>query len=80
MQIISSSRGAAIAEVLRDRGYAVTEVAGRGRDGMVSVLYASVLRKNMKKVHEIVQQVDEDAFITAENLNPVRRGFWGLQK
>lgn len=80
LQIISSSRGAAIAEVLRDKGYAVTEVAGRGRDGMVSVLYASVLRKNLNKVHEIVQQVDEDSFITAENLSPVRRGFWGLQK
>lgn len=80
MQIISSTCGAAIAERLRQEGYAVTELAGRGRDGMVSMILASVLRKNMSMVREIVRGVDEDAFITVENLSPVQRGFWGLKK
>jgi uncharacterized protein YebE (UPF0316 family) len=80
LQIISSSRGAAIAERLRDGGYAATEMSGRGRDGMVSVIVASVMRKNLNVVKEIIQEVDEDAFISSEDLSPIRRGFWGLQK
>jgi len=80
LQIISSSRGVAIAERLREEGYAATEFAGRGRNGTVNMIIASVMRKNLKVVKEIIQEVDDEAFITAENLNPIRRGFWGLQK
>lgn len=80
LQIISSSRGAAIAERLRDEGYAVTEFHGRGRDGTVTMISAGVLRKNVQRVNDIVQEVDKNAFITAENLSPVRRGFWGQHK
>jgi uncharacterized protein YebE (UPF0316 family) len=50
MRIISSRLGTAIAERLRDEGYAVTEIPARGKDGMVSMLNVSVLRKNIDKV------------------------------
>ena len=78
LRIISTKTGLAIAENLRKRGYAVTEISGRGRDGTVTLLNVSVQRKNKDKVSEIVEQVDEDAFITAEDLRPVRRGYWGV--
>ncbi len=76
INIVSSRRGSAIAEHLRDQGYAVTEVSARGRDGMVSLLNANVLRKNVDRVRKIVNEVDPDAFITAEDVRPIRRGFW----
>lgn len=76
LSIISSRRGSAIAERIRAEGYAVTEISARGRDGMVSLLHCSVLRRNVDCVREIVNQVDEEAFITAEDVRPVRRGFW----
>jgi len=76
MRIVSSRRGSAIADRLREDGYAVTEVAGRGKDGMVTVLNCSVLRKNVDRVRKIINAVDPDAFITAEDVRPVRRGFW----
>jgi len=76
LRIISSKHGPEVADRLREEGYAVTEVEGRGRDGAVAVLRVSVKRKNSKQVHEIVQKVDPEAFITAEDLRPVRRGFW----
>ncbi|MGD8455859.1 MAG: DUF5698 domain-containing protein [Anaerolineales bacterium] len=78
MRVISPTSGLAIAEKLRDAGYAVTEISGRGRDGTVTLLNVSVLRKNKGKVSAIVQQVDEGAFITEEELRPVRRGYWGV--
>jgi uncharacterized protein YebE (UPF0316 family) len=80
LQIISSSRGAAITERLREEGFAVTEWSGRGRDGTVTMISAGVLRKNTPKVRDLVAKVDETAFITAENLSPVQRGFWGMRK
>jgi len=74
--IISSSRGSYIAEQLRSNGYAVTEIAGRGRDDTVFELHASVLRRDVPQVETIVLEADPQAFITAEDVRPVRRGFW----
>ncbi|NOY99261.1 MAG: DUF2179 domain-containing protein [Chloroflexi bacterium] len=76
LQIISSRRGAALAEELRTAGFAVTEVSARGRDGMVSMLSCNVRRKEAKVVEKIVRDADEDAFVTSEEVRPVRRGFW----
>jgi uncharacterized protein YebE (UPF0316 family) len=76
LNVVSSRLGAAITERLRAEGYAVTEIPARGKDGMVALLNISVLRKNVMDVHKIVNQVDPSAFITAEDVRPVRRGFW----
>jgi uncharacterized protein YebE (UPF0316 family) len=76
LRIISSRRGAAIAECLRAEGYAVTEIPARGKDGMVTMLTVSVLRKKIDLVRSMVNDVDPDAFITAEDIRPVRHGFW----
>lgn len=78
LRIISPTAGLAIAERLRKEGYAVTEISAQGRDGTVTLLIASVLRRHKDKIGEIVQEVDEDAFITAEDIRPVRRGYWGV--
>jgi uncharacterized protein YebE (UPF0316 family) len=76
LTIVSSSRGTAIAEKLREEGYAITEVSARGKDGMVTLLSCSVLRKKAGLVRQLVTEVDQSAFITAEDVRPVRRGFW----
>ena len=76
LRIISSRRGAAIAEYLRSAGYAVTEIPARGKDGMVTMLAVSVLRKNIEQVRSSVNNVDPEAFITAEDIRPLRHGFW----
>jgi uncharacterized membrane-anchored protein YitT (DUF2179 family) len=39
-------------------------------------LHASVLRKDVPNVETIVLEADPQAFITAEDVRPVRRGFW----
>jgi len=74
--VISSTRGTLIAEKLRSSGFAVTQIAGHGKDGTVFELHASVLRKDVPNVETIVLEADPQAFITAENVRPVRRGFW----
>ena len=74
--IVSPRLGAAIADHLREKGFAVTEIPARGKDGMVSLLSCSVLRKSVDDVRKLVNEVDPQAFITAEDVRPVRRGFW----
>lgn len=76
LRVISSTRGAAIAERLRKEGYAATEVPGRGRDGAVTLISASVFRKQVKQAQDIIREVDPEAFMTAEDLRPLWRGFW----
>lgn len=76
IRLVSSRRGSAIAERLREEGYAVTEIPARGKDGMVSMLNCSVLRKHTTRVGELARAVDETVFITTEDVRPVQRGFW----
>jgi uncharacterized protein YebE (UPF0316 family) len=76
LSIVSPRRGSAIAEHLREQGYAVTEIPARGKDGMVTMLNCSVRRRKLLQVRQIITEIDPDAFITAEDVRPVRRGFW----
>lgn len=74
--IISTARGTAIAEELRKNGFAVTEIPARGRAGMVTLLQCNVLRKDMDNIETIVLEADPEAFITADEVRPIRRGYW----
>ena len=76
VHIISPRRGRAIADHLREEGYAVTEIPARGKDGMVSMLSSSVRRRHISAVEGAVREIDEDAFVTVEDIRPVSRGFW----
>ena len=77
VRVVSPKRGSALVERLRKEGFAVTEIPARGKDGAVSLLNASVRRRDLPKVRKIVEAVDEKAFITGEEMRPLGRGFWG---
>jgi uncharacterized protein YebE (UPF0316 family) len=76
LRIISPKLGAAIVERLRKEGYGVTEIPARGKDGSVTLVNASVVRKKVAEVQKLVQEVDPDAMMTAEITRPMSRGFW----
>jgi uncharacterized protein YebE (UPF0316 family) len=76
LRVISSRLGSAIAEKLRDQGYAVTEVPARGKDGTVTIISCNVMRRHVVQVTAMVNKIDRNAFVTAEDVRPVRRGFW----
>ncbi|NIS80367.1 MAG: DUF2179 domain-containing protein [Anaerolineales bacterium] len=76
IRIISSRRGSAIASALREAGYAVTELPGRGKDGTVSVLNCSVKRREIAPLQRKVYEIDPEAFVTVEEIRPLHRGYW----
>lgn len=80
LRIISCGFGEEIAGVLRDQGFAVTEVAANGLEGSVAYLNCNVLRRDFESVVIIVEGIDEESFITAQNVRPVWRGFWRLSQ
>lgn len=78
IQIISPRLGVVMAQKLRENGFAVTEIPARGKDGMVSMLSLSVRRKQILSVEKIINECDEAAFVTTEDVHPMRRGFFRL--
>lgn len=75
LRIISSGRGSQISQALRENGFAVTELTGRGKDGTVAILECSVLRRRARQIRQLVEGIDPSAMITAENVFAVWRGF-----
>jgi uncharacterized membrane-anchored protein YitT (DUF2179 family) len=47
---------------------------------MVSLLICNVFRRHLNQVLEIVGSLDEEAFITAQSVAPLQRGFWRGKK
>jgi len=76
LRIISPYHGVQLASALRAAGFAVTELAGRGRAGTVGVLNMTVPRKQVREVQERVKAMDPTAFITVEAVRPLWRGYW----
>jgi uncharacterized protein YebE (UPF0316 family) len=76
IRIVSPSRGIETALGLREAGFAVTEVSAQGRDGAVSILHCSVLRIYEKQINVVINRLDPQAFITAENVFLIQHGFW----
>jgi uncharacterized protein YebE (UPF0316 family) len=76
MRVISSKKGTAIASALRKAGFAVTEIKARGRDGKVALLNSSILRRDVNRFENLVIKTEPGAFITAEDVRPIKVGFW----
>ena len=54
----------------------MTELAGRGKNGTVSVILTNVFRKDVDRLETIILETDPEAFVTREDVRPMRRGFW----
>ena len=76
VRIMSPRLGSQLTDRLREAGYGVTVVSGRGKDGMVDVLITTVNRRNLKAVSRLVEETDPGAFITVESVRLLRKGFF----
>lgn len=74
--IMSPTKGPQIAETLRGKGHAVTEIPAYGKDGALEVLECSVQRKFAREVQEIALDADPSAFITSRDIQRIWRGYW----
>jgi uncharacterized protein YebE (UPF0316 family) len=63
------------ADVLREAGYAVTEIGGKGREQTVSILDIVVPRRQVRDVLGLLHEQEPDAFVTVEEIRSMRGGF-----
>lgn len=75
VHIISLQKGSGIAFSLREEGYGVTEITGRGKGGRVGIIEVVARRRDILSITGVVTRVDEKAFITTEDARAVHRGF-----
>jgi uncharacterized protein YebE (UPF0316 family) len=66
--------GRQLATALRERGFAVTEMDGRGKDGPVEVLYSVISRRKVAPYIAVVEHVAPDSFLVVEEPRTVRGG------
>jgi len=67
--------GAELSATLRGLGFGVTEMAGRGRDGEVEVLYSVIPRRQIAKYVHTVDHAAPESFLVVDEPRAVRRGF-----
>ncbi len=79
VRVISTDLSKRIADALRQAGYGVTEMSGQGMRGNVEIYEIVVRRADLPKVLQMIDKIDEKAFITVEESRRVYRG-WRLAK
>lgn len=74
IQIITSN--IEIADILRNRGYAVTIINAKGRDKIKRyMLFVEINAKKYNHLRKIIKAIDEKAFIVASETKYVQNGF-----
>jgi len=75
IQIITTRHATALPLALREQGYGVTTVDGKGMKGDVFIIHTIVPKKETNKVVETANILEPDGFITIEDVRPMRAGF-----
>lgn len=74
VRVITRNKLETLQMALRDEGYGVTTVDGRGARGSVNIIYVVIKRSDMKEVFNIIQNIEPEAFIT---VGDVRQHYLG---
>lgn len=75
VQTTVKSGAAELADALRQRGFAVTEMDGRGREGPVTLLYSAIPRRRISAYVAEVERDNPDAFLVVDAPRSVTRGW-----
>ncbi|MBN2363878.1 DUF2179 domain-containing protein [candidate division WOR-3 bacterium] len=73
--IVTTNKLDVLPMLLRDEGYGVTTVSGKGAKGDVRIIYAVVERKFVQNVLGLVNSTEPESFVTVEDMVSLHRGF-----
>jgi uncharacterized protein YebE (UPF0316 family) len=76
VRIISTSQGHEVAVALREAGFGVTELFGRGWEHSVAVVEALVPRRRVSEVVGVTEEIDSQAIVAVSEARSVERGYW----
>lgn len=75
IRTVIRSGGAELSMELRNAGFGVTELTGRGREGPVEVLYAVLPRRQVPRALSLIDRDAPNAFVIVDEPRQVRRGW-----
>ena len=75
IRTVVRSGGAELATALRDEGFGVTEMIGRGREGNVEVLYSVIPRRSVERCLQMIDEGAPKSFVVVDEPRVVRRGW-----
>ncbi len=75
LRIITTEKVTALPLTLREEGFGITTLKGRGMKGDVLVIYTTVPRARVKQVMDIVEELEPNSFITIEDVRSFKSGF-----
>ncbi|SKC92491.1 DUF2179 domain-containing protein [Maledivibacter halophilus] len=78
--VCSHCDGKILAENLRDEGFGVTVVEGEGRDGKRYILNVMMNRKNIKKLYNILDQLEKRPVVTVFDIKSIKGGYFAKMK
>jgi uncharacterized protein YebE (UPF0316 family) len=73
--VISRDHSVDITQQVRDSDYGVTELPAYGRSGPVVMIVIVTSRKRLRKLLNLVRQIDADAFVTVQDKRVVFHGY-----
>ncbi len=68
LRIITSEKITALPMALKDEGYEISIVNGKGTKGEILLIYTVVPRRKIKRIMEITRAIEPNAFITIEDV------------
>lgn len=80
IRIISMTKGEEIAQALRQEGYGITQIDGRGQNGPVHLLHIIAFRRKIQHIMQVVDRIDNSSFVTIDEARHVMRGYQGVGK
>ena len=75
VRTVVGSGGSELAGSLREAGFGVTEMIGRGKDGAVEVLYSVVPRRRVARCLELIDAGAPKSFVVVDEPRRVQRGW-----
>lgn len=78
--IVMDDHGIELANKIRNKGFAVTIIEGKGMKGDRHVLLMNIKRKNHLKVVDMIKEAQENVVITINDIKPIYGGHGVLKR
>lgn len=75
LRIITTEKVTALPLTLREEGFGITTITGRGMKSEVLMIFTTVPRSRVNHVLEIVEALEPGAFITIEDVRSYKSGY-----
>jgi uncharacterized protein YebE (UPF0316 family) len=79
IRVILPKDGELLVERLRTEGYGATYVDGQGASGAVILIFTVVMRKELPRVVDLIQEIHPRAFFTVEELRTAQQGIFPVR-